>query len=82
MRQLVGLQQLVVTRSDSEVREIRGHVVHGEEHVVRVAKDAERPLAWAVPSGWVSGRAQPHLIVELEVADAQKLLGGLHAIGN
>ena len=68
--------------ADIEVREIPGHIVHSEEHVVRVAKDAERPLPRAVPSGWVSGRAQPHLIVELEVADALELLGVVRAIGN
>ncbi len=73
---------LVVTRSGIEVREIPGHVVNGEEHVVRVAKGAKRPLARAVSSGWVSGRTHPYLVVELEVADPLKLLGMLHAIGN
>lgn len=74
LRQPVGFQLLVVTRFDIEVREILGHVVHGEENVVRVAKDAERPLG--VPAR-VSGRTLPHLIVELEVADALELLGVL-----
>ena len=67
--------------ADIEVREIPGHIVHGEEHVVRVAKDAERPSSGSA-LGWVSGRAQPHLIVELEVADALELLGVVRAIGN
>jgi hypothetical protein len=68
----------VVTRSVIEVREILGHVVHDEEHRVRVAKDAKRPLGRAVPSS----RAQLHLIGEHEVADAQELLRVLRAIGN
>ena len=62
--------------------EILRHVVHGEEHVVRVANSAKRPLARAVSSGWVSGRAHPYFIVELEVADALELLGMLRPIGN
>ena len=79
LRQLVGFQLLAVTRSGIEVREILGHVVHGEKHPVRVSKDAERPLS--VPA-CVSGRAFPYLIVELEVADALELLGVLRAIGD
>ena len=76
--QLVGFQLLVGTWPRVEVCEIPGHVVHGKEHRIRVAKDAKRALGRAGPSG----RAQPHFIVELEVADAQELLGVLRAIRN
>ena len=44
LREPVGFQLLVVTRSDIEVREISGHVVHGEEHLVRVAKGATKQI--------------------------------------
>ena len=60
------------------VCEISSHVIHRIEHLARVAVCAERPLAWAVPSG----RAQPDLIGELEVADAEELLGVSDTIRN
>ena len=78
MRQLVGFQLLVGAWPVVEVCEIPGYVIHGKEHCVRVAKDAERPLARAVSSSF----AEPHFIVELEVADAQEMLGVPRAISN
>ena len=61
-----------------DVCEIGSHVIHRTEELLCVAVCAERPLGVLA----VFGRALPHLIGELEVADAQELLWVSGTIGN